>query len=150
MSSYREVYDLGNIYTTKDGQLHIKATSGIMATWTFHEYLKRFANVHISWDHRQINFDVLPKVTNFTLIPQDLIRFYQNPCLYGYSFAFWSWSQVNYVLTNFMNHNKTTCGLITETPLTIRANLFLLGNFNMQTKIKLLLKFIYSEKATKF
>ena len=94
MSSYRD--GLGNIYTTKDGQLHIKATSGIMATWTFHEYLKRFANVHISWDHRQINFDVLPKITNFTLIPQDLIRFYQNPCLYGYSFAFWSWSQVPY------------------------------------------------------
>ena len=20
-----------------------------------------------------------------------MIRFYQNPCLYGYSFAFWSW-----------------------------------------------------------
>ena len=112
MSSYREVYDLGNIYTTKDGQLHIKATSGIMATWTFHEYLKRFANVHISWDHRQINFDVLPKVTNFTLIPQDLIRFYQNPCLYGYSFAFWSWSQVNYILTNFMNHNRNNMQFI--------------------------------------
>ena len=62
-----------------------------MAIWTFHEYLKRYANIHISWDHRQIDISSLPKVDNFTLIPQDLIRFYQNPCLYGYSFAFWTW-----------------------------------------------------------
>ena len=43
---------------------------GIMATWIFHEYLKQYANVHISWDHRQINIDSLPKIKNFTLTPK--------------------------------------------------------------------------------
>lgn len=64
-----------------------------MATWTFHEYLRKYANIHVSWDHRQLVLpNPLPKVENFTLDPPDLIRFYQNPCLYGYSFAFWPWS----------------------------------------------------------
>ena len=43
---------------------------GIMATWTFHEYLKRYANIHISWDHRQMKIDALPRVKNFTLVPK--------------------------------------------------------------------------------
>ena len=34
----------------------------------------------------------MPKVQNFTVQPQDLVRFYQNPCQYGYTFAFWNWS----------------------------------------------------------
>ena len=34
--------------------VNIKASSGVMATWTFHEYLKRFCNIQISWQHRQL------------------------------------------------------------------------------------------------
>ena len=62
-----------------------------MATWTFHEYLRRYANIHISWDHRQLKLEDLPNIKHMILEPQDLVRFYQNPCLYGYSFAFWTW-----------------------------------------------------------
>ena len=64
-----------------------------MATWTFHEYLRLKANIHVSWEHRQLELPPkLPKVEKqFQIDPPDLIRFYQNPCLYGYTFAFWSW-----------------------------------------------------------
>ena len=66
-----------------------------MATWTFHEYLREKANIHISWEHHQLNLPSrLPSVDHYLQVePPDLIRFYQNPCLYGYTFAFWSWDQ---------------------------------------------------------
>ena len=66
-----------------------------MATWTFHEYLREKANIHISWEHHQLNLPSrLPSLDHYLQVePPDLIRFYQNPCLYGYTFAFWSWDQ---------------------------------------------------------
>ena len=84
-------HDFAHLQNKNGSQVFIQASSGIMATWIFYEYLRKFANAHISWDHQQLNLISLPIVQNFTLNPADLIRFYQNPCLYGYSFAFWSW-----------------------------------------------------------
>jgi alpha-N-acetylglucosaminidase len=74
------------------GRVHIKATSGVMATWTFYEYLRQFAKIQVSWEYRQLKLpSPLPLTNNFTLKPPDLFRYYQNPCLYGYTFPFWKW-----------------------------------------------------------
>lgn len=83
------VEDSAHLESSEDTSVIIDASSGVMATWIFNEFLRRYTDSHISWDHRQINSS-LP-TSSFTLFPSDLIRFYQNPCLYGYSFAFWKW-----------------------------------------------------------
>ena len=73
--------------------VNIEASSGVMATYVFHEYLKQFCGCQVSWEHQQLSLPMqLPEVKNFSIFPVDLVRFYQNPCLYGYTFAFWSWS----------------------------------------------------------
>ena len=83
-----------NTYSEKNTTyVNVKASSGVMATYVFHEYLKQFCQCQISWEHKQLFLPAqLPEAQNFTLQPVDLVRFYQNPCLYGYTFAFWSWS----------------------------------------------------------
>ena len=73
--------------------VNIEASSGVMATYVFHEYLKQFCGCQVSWEHQQLSLPTqLPEAKNFSIVPVDLVRFYQNPCLYGYTFAFWSWS----------------------------------------------------------
>ncbi len=84
--------DHGVLSVDNQGQVLIKGPSGVMATWTFHEYLRKVHGVQISWRNRQLRLTFpFPPEDGFIVTGQDLIRFYQNPCVYGYSFAFWSW-----------------------------------------------------------
>ena len=95
---------------------YIMASSGVMATWTFHEYLRIFCHVHISWEHRIIDIPddlPIPMDKTFTLSPPDAVRFYQNPCLYGYSFAYWTWKQWSDHL-DWMALNGINLGLALE------------------------------------
>lgn len=45
------------------GQVEILGTSGVVAAWGLHYYLKTYCNVHISWEGNQVELpDVLPDV----------------------------------------------------------------------------------------
>ena len=78
-----------------NGTVTITASSGVAASWAFNHYIKYFCNCQVGWQgHKQLEDlpDPLPEV-QLELKAQDQIRYYQNVCLYGYSFVWWNWLQ---------------------------------------------------------
>nr|XP_034181027.1 alpha-N-acetylglucosaminidase [Osmia lignaria] len=72
-------------------QIEIVGTSGVAVTWGLHYYLKRYCNVHVSWEGNQLNLpSTLPNV-NVNVTSNDRFRYYQNVCTLGYSSAWWKW-----------------------------------------------------------
>ena len=41
--------------------VNIEASSGVMATYVFHEYLKQFCGCQVSWEHQQLSLPLRPK-----------------------------------------------------------------------------------------
>ncbi|KAG9434718.1 alpha-N-acetylglucosaminidase isoform X1 [Apis mellifera carnica] len=73
------------------GQVEILGTSGVVAAWGLHYYLKTYCNVHISWEGNQVELpDILPDV-RVKISSNDRFRYYQNVCTLGYTSAWWQW-----------------------------------------------------------
>lgn len=75
----------------------IRATDGVSAAKGFHHYLKKYLLIELYWYNRYIDLPESfkwPTITN-SISSQSAsnIIYYQNVCAWGYSFAWWSYSQ---------------------------------------------------------
>ncbi|CAG4990497.1 unnamed protein product [Colias eurytheme] len=95
------------VLRTVNGQLHIRASTGVAAVWGFNYYLKKYCKSQIAWQVQHVNIpDPLPEVDE-TVIANDRFRYYQNVCTASYSFLWWQgpdWtSHVEWMALNGIN-----------------------------------------------
>lgn len=75
----------------KNNSIYIVGNSGVAAAYGFHYYLRNFCQCHISWDYDQLNLpDTWPEARVFVK-SFDRYRYYQNVCVYSYSYVWWTW-----------------------------------------------------------
>ncbi|XP_059061052.1 alpha-N-acetylglucosaminidase [Achroia grisella] len=85
-NSNRDTFSL----RTSQGQLRIRASTGIAALWGFNYYLKKYCKSHIGWQVKRISMpSTLPEVDE-TVTANDRFRYYQNVCTASYSFVWWT------------------------------------------------------------
>ncbi|KAM3966007.1 N-acetyl-alpha-glucosaminidase [Aphomia sociella] len=86
---FRDNKDTFSIRTT-NGQLRIRASTGIAAIWGFNYYLKKYCKSHIGWQVRRIAIpETLPEADE-NVVANDRFRYYQNVCTASYSFLWWN------------------------------------------------------------
>ncbi|CAK1542523.1 unnamed protein product [Leptosia nina] len=95
------------VLRTVNGQLQIRASTGVAAVWGFNYYLKKYCKSQVGWQVRQLNIpDSLPEVDE-TVVANDRFRYYQNVCTASYSFTWWKpadWSDhVEWMAMNGIN-----------------------------------------------
>lgn len=74
---------------TSQGQLRIRASSGVAAVWGFNYYLKKYCKSQIGWQTRRVVIPYpLPDVDE-VVVANDRFRYYQNVCTVSYSFVWW-------------------------------------------------------------
>ncbi|XP_050355480.1 alpha-N-acetylglucosaminidase [Nymphalis io] len=84
-NDHKDVFALRTI----NGQLHIRASSGVAAVWGFNHYLKKYCKSQIAWQVQRVVIpDPLPEVDE-TIVANDRFRYYQNVCTSSYSFVWW-------------------------------------------------------------
>ncbi|CAH0718991.1 unnamed protein product, partial [Brenthis ino] len=75
---------------TVNGQLQIRASTGVAAVWGFNYYLKKYCKSQIAWQVQQVSIpNPLPEVDE-VVIANDRFRYYQNVCTESYSFVWWT------------------------------------------------------------
>ncbi|CAG9786889.1 unnamed protein product [Diatraea saccharalis] len=75
---------------TSQGQLRIRASTGVAAVWGFNYYLKKYCKSQIAWQNQRLAIpDPLPEVDEF-VVASDRFRYYQNVCTASYSFVWWN------------------------------------------------------------
>ncbi|KAI8440792.1 hypothetical protein MSG28_009117 [Choristoneura fumiferana] len=85
-SDKKDVFSL----RTNQGQLHIRASTGVAAVWGFNYYLKKYCKSHIGWQNQRISIpSTLPEVDE-VVTANDRFRYYQNVCTASYSFVWWT------------------------------------------------------------
>ncbi|XP_045520369.1 alpha-N-acetylglucosaminidase [Pieris brassicae] len=94
------------VLRTVNGQLQIKASTGVAAVWGFNYYLKKYCKSQIAWQAQNVQIpDPLPEVDE-TVVANDRFRYYQNVCTASYSFVWWKteWSaHVEWMALNGIN-----------------------------------------------
>lgn len=76
--------------STKHGDLHIKASTGVAAVWGFNYYLKKYCKSQIEWQSENVNIpDYVPYVKK-EVVARDRFRYYQNTVTASYSFVWWN------------------------------------------------------------
>ena len=81
------------ILDSKSEAIEVAASTGVLAVWGIHHYLKFYCNWHFSWDTTRVPDDCAWPFVSFNLTANDRFRYYQNVCTPGYSFTFWQWPQ---------------------------------------------------------
>ncbi|XP_045453537.1 LOW QUALITY PROTEIN: alpha-N-acetylglucosaminidase [Melitaea cinxia] len=102
-SNHKDVFSL----RTTNGQLHIRASTGVAAVWGFNYYLKKYCKCQIAWQVQRVVIpSPLPDVDE-VVIANDRFRYYQNVCTASYSFVWWKtddWrSHVEWMALNGIN-----------------------------------------------
>ncbi|CAG5054130.1 unnamed protein product [Parnassius apollo] len=88
-NSKKDVFSL----RTFDGQLHIRASTGVAAVWGFNYYLKKYCKSQIAWQVQNVLIPgTLPEVDE-VVEASDRFRYYQNVCTASYSFVWWNVDQ---------------------------------------------------------
>ncbi|CAK1589005.1 unnamed protein product [Parnassius mnemosyne] len=78
---------------TFEGQLHIRASTGVAAVWGFNYYLKKYCKSQIAWQVQNVVIPgTLPEVDE-VVEASDRFRYYQNVCTASYSFVWWNGDQ---------------------------------------------------------
>ncbi|XP_045122786.1 alpha-N-acetylglucosaminidase-like isoform X2 [Portunus trituberculatus] len=78
-----------------EGQpVRVWAGTGVAAALGVMTYLKYLCNASVSWEANQLSNlpDVWPEGTVESQL-LDRYRYYSNPCVFSYSYAFWSWER---------------------------------------------------------
>ncbi|XP_047538768.1 alpha-N-acetylglucosaminidase [Vanessa atalanta] len=84
-NDHKDVFALRTI----NGQLQIRASTGVAAVWGFNHYLKKYCKSQIAWQARRVVIpDPLPDVDEI-IVANDRFRYYQNVCTSSYSFVWW-------------------------------------------------------------
>ena len=73
--------------------IEVTASTGVLAVWGIHHYLKYNCGWHLSWDTYRVSDCPWESPVSFNLTANDRFRYYQNVCTPGYSFTFWQWPQ---------------------------------------------------------
>ena len=73
--------------------IEVTASTGVLAVWGIHHYLKYDCGWHFSWDTYRVSDCPWESPVSFNLTANDRFRYYQNVCTPGYSFTFWQWPQ---------------------------------------------------------
>ena len=79
--------------TSASTKIEVTASTGVLAAWGIHHYLKYNCGWHFSWDTIRVSNCSWPSPVSFNLTANDRFRYYQNVCTPGYSFTFWQWPQ---------------------------------------------------------
>lgn len=89
---FRNKRDVFSIRTS-DGQLYIRASTGVAAVWGFNYFLKKYCKSQIAWQVQNVAIpSPLPEV-NEVVEASDRFRYYQNVCTASYSFVWWGVDQ---------------------------------------------------------
>ncbi|XP_063869579.1 alpha-N-acetylglucosaminidase-like [Scylla paramamosain] len=74
--------------------VQVRAGTGVAAALGVMTYLKYLCNASVSWEANQLSNlpDVWPEGTIESQL-LDRYRYYSNPCVFSYSYAFWSWER---------------------------------------------------------
>jgi alpha-N-acetylglucosaminidase len=89
--SGRDVFEI----ETNDGKTVIRGNTAVSMATGLNWYLKYYCHCHVSWYGRQLNLpdplpEVQPKVRQTSWAQY---RYFLNYCCFGYSLAWWDWSQ---------------------------------------------------------
>jgi alpha-N-acetylglucosaminidase len=87
----RDVFEIDS----RDGKIVIRGNTGVSMATGLNWYLKHYCHCHISWYGRQLNLpdplsEVQPKVRQASWAQY---RYFLNYCCFGYTLAWWDWSQ---------------------------------------------------------
>lgn len=86
-------YDKINAKNETETWIRIVGSSGTAAAWGIHSYIKQELRGYITWDSLDIDLPkTLPKVDRY-LRSNSKFQYYENVCTFGYTFAFWNWTQ---------------------------------------------------------
>lgn len=77
----------------KNNSIHVIGNSGVAAAYGFQYYLRNFCHCHISWDHNQLNLPNTWPEVKVLVKSVDRYRYYQNVCVYSYSYVWWTWAR---------------------------------------------------------
>ena len=87
----RDVFEI----EARDGKTIIRGNTGVSMATGLNWYLKHYCHCHVSWYGRQLNLpDRLPVVQpKMRQTSWAKYRYFLNYCCFGYSLAWWDWSQ---------------------------------------------------------
>ncbi|XP_032890693.1 alpha-N-acetylglucosaminidase isoform X1 [Amblyraja radiata] len=78
-----------------DGRVSVLGSSGVAAASGLYSYLRDFCGCHVSWSGRQLDLPTpLPRLPGpLWVTAPNRFRYYQNVCVYSYSFVWWNWER---------------------------------------------------------